>query len=250
MLIKSSDEVNDQLDISADNLDSMKMIADQLDVNSLIRYIRVFSELSNQIRYSTQKRVVLELAVIKLTTPQMETNLDSILDRLRVLENKVEEGAFSLSEEQLAALSARQSKEQVITREEPQIDREEILKKELTPAEVEDMQRIMESIEEIKRNPELCGQVGVGTMNLLRYASINVGYDHKSIILSFGNDNRSSMGYDQFQKEEHRKTLQEVIGELTGKKVEITCQMKDTLEERDLNSVNLSKVNFPIKMME
>ena len=252
LLIKSSDAVNDQLDMSAENLDSMRGIADSVDIGALMRYIRVFSEMANQIRYSTQKRVTLELAVIKLTTPQMETNMDSILDRLRVLENKIEEGAFTLSEEQLAALSAGSINGNVTVSQdvEPQINREEILKKELTPAECEDMQRIVECIEEIKRNPELRNRVGVGTMNLLRYASVNIGYDRKSIMLSFSGDGMSSMGYDQFQKEEHRQEIKDVIAEITGKIVDINCQLKDSLEEKDLGSVNLAKVNFPITMEE
>jgi len=42
-------------------------------------------------RYATQKRVVLEVALIRLTRPAMETNLDSLLDRVRVLEKRIEE---------------------------------------------------------------------------------------------------------------------------------------------------------------
>ena len=58
---------------------------------TLMRYIRIFSDLSNQIRFATQKRVLVEIALIKLCRPAMETNLDSVLDRIRVLEQKIEE---------------------------------------------------------------------------------------------------------------------------------------------------------------
>jgi DNA polymerase-3 subunit gamma/tau len=57
-----------------------------------MRYIRVFSELSNQIRFASQKRVLVELAFIKLTRPEMESSLDSVLERLDKLEKQVEEG--------------------------------------------------------------------------------------------------------------------------------------------------------------
>ena len=60
-------------------------------VETLMRYIRIFSDLSSQIRYSTQKRVLVEIALIKLCRPAMETNLDSVLDRLRVLEQRMDE---------------------------------------------------------------------------------------------------------------------------------------------------------------
>ena len=61
------------------------------DVDTLMRYIRIFSELSSQIRYATQKRILVEIALIKLCRPAMETNMDSVLDRLRVLEKRMDE---------------------------------------------------------------------------------------------------------------------------------------------------------------
>ncbi len=39
-----------------------------------------------------KKRVVLELAVIKLCKPEMETDYSALLDRVRVLEQKLEQG--------------------------------------------------------------------------------------------------------------------------------------------------------------
>lgn len=57
-----------------------------------MRYIRIFSELSNQLRYASQKRVLIEVALIKLTKPQMEQSLDSILQRLSELEERLDEG--------------------------------------------------------------------------------------------------------------------------------------------------------------
>ena len=65
------------------------------DGETLMRYIRVFSELSNQIRYAAQKRVLVELAFIKLTKPQMEHNYDSIIERLNKIEEQLEEGIFA-----------------------------------------------------------------------------------------------------------------------------------------------------------
>ena len=58
----------------------------------LLRYIRIFSELTEQLRYATQKRVLLEVTLIKLCTPAMEVKTDSLLDRIRALEEKLEKG--------------------------------------------------------------------------------------------------------------------------------------------------------------
>ena len=250
LLLKSTNDINDQLDISAENLDSMKQVAEQVEMDSLMRYVRVFSEMSNQIRYATQKRVTLELAIIKLTTPQMESNMDSILDRIRVLEKKVEEGAFSLSEEQLAVLGSQGTKESAPVEMEANINREDILQKELAPAEYEDMKMIMASIDRIKHEPELRNKVGTGTMSFLDEASINIGHDHKSLVFSFAGTEKGKMAHTQFSKEEHRQALQDIIGELTEKRVDITCQIKESLTETDVSNINLSKVNFDITMAE
>ena len=94
LLVKSSDHLENVLDVSSENIDTMKEEALRIETPVLMRYIRVFSELSNQLRYSTQKRVLVEMAVIKLCKPSMERNYESILNRLSIIENQLESGSF------------------------------------------------------------------------------------------------------------------------------------------------------------
>ena len=89
LLISASDNPEEAVDVSRENLERMKEECQMLDTETLMRYIRVFSQLSNEIRYASQKRVLVEIALIKLCQPVMETNLDSLFDRVRVLEEKL-----------------------------------------------------------------------------------------------------------------------------------------------------------------
>lgn len=252
LLLQSSDHVSDQLDISAENLESMRQVADKVKDYQLMRYIRIFSEMSNQIRYATQKRVTLELAVIKLTMPQMEDNMDSVLDRIRVLEDKVERGVFALNEAQLAATfgnAASQTEphaEKTAAKED--INREAMLQKALQPAEYEDLQEIVDSVSEIQKNPDYRLKLGAPTLKFLEQASINIGSDNKSLMLSFDNSREGKMGYAKYSREETRQALKEAIAEITGREVEIACQVKDSLEESGLSSINLAKVDFHIRI--
>ena len=59
MLVQSSDDMEDVLDISTENLALLKEEAQMVDTDILMRYIRIFSELSNQIRYAVQKRILI-----------------------------------------------------------------------------------------------------------------------------------------------------------------------------------------------
>lgn len=90
LIVQSSDDAEQMLDMSMDNLRLLKEEASTTDGDTLMRYIRIFSELSGQMRYASQKRVLLEIAFIKLTRPAMEQNLDSVLQRLTQLEKRME----------------------------------------------------------------------------------------------------------------------------------------------------------------
>ena len=83
--------MEEMIDISGENAAVLSRQADAVSEDTLMRYIRVFSELSGTLRLSSQKRVLTEIAVIKLTKPQMETNLESVLQRLDTLERQMEE---------------------------------------------------------------------------------------------------------------------------------------------------------------
>ncbi len=94
MLVQSSDNLEDVIDMSSDNLARLKEEAQMVDVDRVVRYIRIFSELSGQIRYAAQKRILVEIALIKLCKPEMEASKDSLLDRIRQVEDKLENGVF------------------------------------------------------------------------------------------------------------------------------------------------------------
>ncbi len=92
LLVKTADGVEDIIDVSSDNLKRLKEEAELLDYDVIMRYIRVLSELSGQIRYATQKRILVEIALIKLCRPAMETDTSSLSDRIRQVEEKLENG--------------------------------------------------------------------------------------------------------------------------------------------------------------
>ena len=71
LLVKSSDNMEDVLDVSTENLAQLKEEAQMIENDALMRYIRIFSDLSNQLKYATQKRVLLEVALIRVCVPQM-----------------------------------------------------------------------------------------------------------------------------------------------------------------------------------
>ena len=92
MLLKASDDMEDILDISTENLAQLREEAAMIRNDTLMRFIRIFSELANSIRYSVNKRVMLEMALIKLCKPEAEKDELSLIERIRKLERMIEQG--------------------------------------------------------------------------------------------------------------------------------------------------------------
>ncbi len=92
LLLKTAEDAEDLLDMSEENINLLREDAALASEYTLTRYIRIFSDLSNQLRYASQKRVLIEIAFIKLTKPEMEQSLDSVLERLDRMERQLGEG--------------------------------------------------------------------------------------------------------------------------------------------------------------
>lgn len=82
----------DILDVSESDLLLIREDAQQVQGNILMRYIRVLSDASEAMRFAANRRVVMETALIRLCRPAMETDVDSLADRIRQLERQLEHG--------------------------------------------------------------------------------------------------------------------------------------------------------------
>ena len=101
LLVKTTDDeakAEDIIDVSADNLEQLKKDSKQVDVDTLMRYIRVLSELANELKFSTQKRIKVEVTLIKLTRPAMEQRQDmgDVISRITLLEQEMQEAMEAL----------------------------------------------------------------------------------------------------------------------------------------------------------
>ena len=93
LLVNVSGGLNMQImGVGDENRALLEEDASLSEAQVLLRYIRILSELLNNIRYSAGKQILLEVAVIQMAKPQMETDIDSLTDRIRQLEEKIKDG--------------------------------------------------------------------------------------------------------------------------------------------------------------
>ena len=96
LLTKASEELMDTMEIPTDYREEFLKEVHANDAERLVRFIRIFSELTNQIRYASQKRVLVEVALIKLCKPQMELEQDALVDRVLRMEEALEQGVVTV----------------------------------------------------------------------------------------------------------------------------------------------------------
>ena len=104
LLVQTSEHAQDALDMSAESLRLLKEEAEMIDIDTLMRYIRICSELTSNIRYASSKRVLIELAFIKLMKPAMESDLESLKERIQDLETRIEMVWWQLHKRKLLLL--------------------------------------------------------------------------------------------------------------------------------------------------
>lgn len=83
-------DIADILGVSSDTYDQMKKVAAKFDAETMMRYIRIFSELTSEIRYSSQKKILTEIAIVRLMHPEMQDDAASTKQRLAIIERKID----------------------------------------------------------------------------------------------------------------------------------------------------------------
>lgn len=223
MLVQASDNLEDVIDMSTDNLKRLKEESGMADMDRIIRYIRIFSELSGQIRYAAQKRILVEIALIKLCKPEMETNQEAILDRIRQVEDKVGNGVFVTA---AAGETARTS--DAVTKQKPQLPR----------AIPEEVQQI------VTKWPVIAGSAENPMKIYLKGAKLSLGGDNKLMIVL-----EDGMASDYFtQHTENKRQLENLLSDFSGREIEVNIQTVRGQGEFQENYVDLSRlVNMDIE---
>lgn len=220
LLVKTSDNIEDIIDVSSENLQHLKEEAEEMEAESIIRYIRIFSELGGQIKYASQKRILIEIALIKLCKPEMESQKDSLLDRIRNVEEKLEKGVV---------MSA--PAEGIRTSDAPEAIPAAV-RQELPKAIPEDIKQVVAKWHGIVEN------AGMPLKLYLKNAKLSLGGDNRLLMVV-----EDGVASDYLIKQEGNKEMVErLIEDYLGKQVEVTFQVLDSGRSFEESYIDLSKI--------
>ncbi len=224
LLLKSSDNIEDVIDVSSDNLVRLREEADMIEADAVMRYIRIFSELSGQIRYAAQKRILIEIALIKLCRPDMERDYESVLERVRALEEKLENGVALMP---TAAGSAGADAGGAEISPTPGKERPPLPK-----AIPEDVQAVLD------RWQTIVGRASMPMKQYIKNAGLSLGGDNKLMLVV-----EDGLASDYFLRQEgHKALLEQLLSETVGKEIEVTIQSVPDREVFAQDYVDLSQM--------
>lgn len=223
LLIKNTTQLEDILDMSSETIEEARRIGQDLSSNKIIRYIRVLSELSQNIKYANQKRVLVEVAMIKLCRPQMEPNLDALIDRINDIEVVLSQGK-RVSE--LESKGPEAVKEALATAAKPSLSRAQMPK--AVPEDIKTVTKNFRSwISEIPSGLD---------RSVLSGAKLNLSGDKLQIVFS------DDIGYGFYCEGGRVDQLKNIIEERLGKEVQIEVAYNDTGRPYEESFVDLEKV--------
>ncbi len=207
LLLLQTGAVNeDALDMSADNIKVMKEEALMVDTDTLMRYIRIFSELSGQMKNAAAKRVLLEIALIRLMKPAMEEDVQSLRVRIGELEdtvNRLAAGGVVVQERPTQS-------EQGMAK--PQ---EEVVMVELEPAAYEDFRSLQD------KWPEVCVELPGLMAGLMKNCSLS--YDKERGFVLLCDDPFTEM---MVNTSERLELVNQAAAKVTGKKLQFKTKCR------------------------
>ena len=105
LMAKTTEHPEKIVDMSEENCRTLIEVSKLLETEMIFRYIRVLSDVENQMKYASQKRVLFEIALLKLGKPEMEKDYDSLVNRVHNLEHQLEKGVVVQASEAPAGTS-------------------------------------------------------------------------------------------------------------------------------------------------
>lgn len=230
LLVKTTEDAKDLIEVSTENLKVLEELADRIETTVIMRYIRIFSELSNQIKYATQKRVMIEVALIKLCKPVMERNYDSLVNRLNQLEQRIAKGIVIQRNEDQIGYEKKETMQEI--QEEPVV---------LPDAVPEEIKQIAQNWNAILT--KVGGKLKLAEM-VLRSATPALGSGNQLVLLF-----REAVDKGCIDKEDTMEEITNIISQYVGKQIQIITRLQEDGKDIPSDTIDLSKYASKVEIV-
>jgi DNA polymerase-3 subunit gamma/tau len=244
MMVKISQNPEEVLDMSFENIENLKTQAQRIRIEELMRDMRILQETEEQSKWSKQSRIYLELAIIKLCKIEYDTSKEVLLSRLNKLEEAIRNGQISVNVEN--ASQKTQRKVEAPRGEKPE-SREETtgdVREEHNPNSAINMDYVK------KRWRDILDMVKARRQMVL-YASLVTGelVGCKDGIVEIRFEELYAFNKKRLEQDENRKVIEDVFSQALKEKVRIKY-IVDKKEEMKKSPEEILKETFGEELVE
>ncbi len=140
MVCKVSNDLDEIISLPEEIIDQLKSQAETVETNEIIRILNILSVTQDDIKASSNPRVLAEVSIMKLSQPMFDDSKEALLKRISNLEEVIRSGNITVNNNQ-------DKKEQVVTQEEEKYEeKEEIYYEEVKSEDVKLVEKSWENI--------------------------------------------------------------------------------------------------------
>lgn len=208
LMAKTTEHPEKIVDMSEENCRTLIEVSKLLETEMIFRYIRVLSDVENQMKYASQKRVLFEIALLKLGKPEMEKDYDSLVNRVHNLEHQLEKGVVVQASEAPAGTS------KAVEKPAPK------LRASAVPKEVKQL---------VGNWQQVLNQLDPVSKAMLDMVTLTVN-DNGNLVIAFAKET----GYSYFASQEaNQKAVADAAAEVLDKTVAIEYKYVESQREYD-----------------
>lgn len=222
MMVKVSQNPEEVLDMSKENIDLLRDQAQKIRVEEIMRDIRILQEAEEQSKWSKQSRIYLELSVIKMCKIEYDTSNEVLLARINKFEDMIKQGKISVTSAESTATKVVKE-QRVKTESKPQPVIEEVNPN--STITIDSIRKVWKDVLETFKARRM----------MVIYASLMTG---KPVACSNGvieiqYEEQFAFNKQRLEKEDNRKAIEEIFSELLKEKVKIryTVEVKGGFEK-------------------
>lgn len=95
LMVKLCDDPASLMDVEGATLEHLKNQAAKTGAARLVRAVDILTALESELKWSTQPRILFELAVVRICRPQQEDSTEALIDRIEALERQAASSSLS-----------------------------------------------------------------------------------------------------------------------------------------------------------
>ena len=222
MMIKIFGQAGSLVDLSKDQVDSCRDLADKVETEEIIRILTILSELIDKLRLSSNQRITLEIYIMKLSSPAMDQSDKALAKRLEKLEKLVEDGMISInatiSPDMVGQVNLSQSSNQILGQEKQDklinsgidsLDNFDIIDDENLVLINEKWDKFLDKMKEDKKMP------------LRAFLIQKQGLTYKNDKLYIIMDDKFEFAIERLEEPANKSYIKEALSKVCGIKIEI-----------------------------